>query len=130
VYNGIYSESALPDNHSWTPGIGYTQLPGNPIDAGLKAAAAEQAKTLDGLEKYAAMANRLDAMIDAYDDDANAIAASHVELNMAAYEHTMLVDGVPAWWKAEIELQREARKQLVTSLRYVANRIASDYGVR
>jgi hypothetical protein len=86
VYNGIYSESALPDNHSWTPGIGYTQLPGNPIDAGLKAAAAEQAKTLDGLEKYAAMAKRLDAMIDAYDEDANAIAASHVELNMAAYE--------------------------------------------
>jgi hypothetical protein len=130
VYNGIYSESALPESHSWAPGIGYTQAPGNPIDAGLKAAAAEQAKTLDGLEKYAAMAQRLDSMIDAYDEDANAIADSHVELNMAAYVNTMLVDGVPAWWKAEIELQREARKQLVTSLRYVANRIASDYGVR
>ena len=125
--NGIYSEAAL-DVPFGDGGFG-AESAGPQHYADIRHNS-DQRTTLDGLAKYADMANRLDRLVTAYEDYADAIEVAHGKLSDVADDEDMTIAGVPGWWREEIQNQRAWRKALVESVRMTANRVATTYGIR
>lgn len=130
--NGLYSESALDElNSQWSPGNnGNGAHSAGPEHFAQIEANAKQRTTLDDLARLADMANRVDAIVTAYEDEADRIELSYKALLSEAEASGILIAGVPEWWRLEVLAQRGLRNALVDSYRKTAFMAAQEYGIK